>query len=202
MRCPLVTAERIEVTEFTQPEYITGIVDALMPDERALGIDEVFLDGNGPPGHTLVRLTENATITRMGMPMEFDEIRIGDHIDAYGVRHGSEDGEYFLAEWIDVRPDDQQSVNVEGTIERMDYDHSTFFISSKAPLEPSLPADVAATVQVSRSTEILHDDQPARFEDLQVGDYAYVEGEMLMTGDGLGGVIEAITVSAYSSYLE
>ncbi len=204
--CPVVTAERIEVKDSPWPEFVSGSVDEIMPEQRAFWLSEMVYDAEDPFGRVFVRLTEDAELTRMGRPIEFEEIQVGDLAVAMGTWEETPEGEYFLAESVDFSFGGVDWVSAEGTIERINHDESTIILSGTYSLGPNIGTQNRIVVSITRSTSIYRNDRPAGFGDLVVGDWALVDG-MLMTSDdqplpgggNSGGTIEASLVSAYSA---
>ncbi|MBN2207764.1 MAG: hypothetical protein JW759_00480 [Candidatus Coatesbacteria bacterium] len=212
-RCPLVTADRIEVTGSPWPEYVSGSVRELIPDERAFWLSELVYDESGstaPSLRVLVRLTDGAVLTRMGLQIEFEDIQVGDLASATGHWQSSEDGiQYFLADSVDFSYGGSDWVYAEGTIERINYDNSTFVLSGTYSSGPNTGALDKIVVSIMRSTLITRNDRAVGFGDLAIGDRAYVEGTLMrsdikpqsggVTGGDAGVTIEASLVNAYSA---
>jgi len=201
--CPVVTAERIEVTDFSWPEFVSGSVDEIMPEQRAFWLSELIYD---PLGRIFVHLTGDAELTRMGRPIEFEEIQVGDLAVAMGTWEETQEGEYFLAESVDFSFGGGDWVSAEGTIERINHDESTVILSGTYSWGPNIVTQNRIVVSITRSTTIYRNDRPAGFGDLVVGDWALVDGTLMTSdnqslpgGGNPGGTIEASSVSAYSA---
>ena len=213
-RCPLVKADRIEVTDSSWPEYVSGSVDQIIPEERAFWVSEMIYGGNGaeqPPSYrVLVQLTDGAVLTRMGGTITFEDIQIGDLAVATGnwVRSGAAEGEYFLAESVDFSYGGSDWVSATGTIGRIDYyEGNIFVLSGTYSSGQNTATQDNIVVSVTRSTLISRNDQGASFGDLVIGDYAYVEGTLTKSdikpqpAGGTSGeaMIKASLVNAYSA---
>ena len=202
-RSGIVRAERIEVT--SPPDFFYGLVDEILPEERAFWLLEEadVYDPNGSFHRVLIRLTEDARITRIGRPIEFEDMQLGDWAFVEGHWQDSEEGEYFLAYGVDVSNGGQETISYEGSIERINYDESYLVMLVPDPWAPDgtlQPYEV--NVWITRSTEITKDDRPAGFHDLVVGDWAYVEGIDLTYAGTYHSDIEAVTIQAYSALYE
>ena len=203
---PLVTAERIEVTDHSWPEFVSGSIDEIMSEERAFWLSEMIYDPGRPLGRIFVQLTDDAELTRMGRPIEFEEIQIGDLAVASGSWQYSGAEEFFLADSVDFSFGEVDWVFVEGTINRINHEDSTIILSGTYSWGPNIVMQNRIVVSITRSTTITRNDRPAGLGDLIVGDWALVNGTQMMSdiqslpgGGEPGGMIEASTVDAYSA---
>ena len=202
-QCPLVTADRIEVTG-SLPQSVSGSVDEIIPDERAFWLSENYL-ANGstaPTLRVLVRLTDGAVLTRMGVQIEFEAIQVGDLATATGNWEQASDGSQdFLADSVDFSSGSVNYISAKGTIERISYDKSVFVLSGTFSSGSNTPTQDKIAVSITPSTEIYLNDSVASFSDLVVGDSAYVEGTLAKGSDPsvTTETIEASLVEAYSA---
>ncbi|HUT02797.1 MAG TPA: hypothetical protein VM163_02770 [bacterium] len=208
-RCAGIVADRIEVTDSSTPSFVSGSVDEIIPEERSFWLSEMIYEAERPFERVLVRLTDEARLTRRGMSIEFEDVRVDDFAVASGSWHRAVDGDdYFVAHSVDFSLGDTDWVYFEGAIDRINYDNSTIVLSgtnSWGPMPLLLQGRVV--VSVTRSTVISRNGLAASFNDLMVSDWALVEGRLMMRdqqpvpGNGeLGAQVEASSIDSYAAY--
>lgn len=205
--CMDMVAGRIEVTDYSPPSFVSGSVAEIMPEERSFWLSEMTYDAKGPLERVLVRLTDNANLTRKGMPISFEDVRVGDFAVASGTWQRAVDGDdYFLASSVDFSFGNADWVYFEGTIERINHDDSTIVLSGTHSWGPRVLLQGRIVVSITRSTVISRNGLPAGFNDLMVGDSAFVEGRLMMQDqrpiphdNELDPKVEASSIDAYSS---
>ncbi|MBN1592743.1 MAG: hypothetical protein JW941_05790 [Candidatus Coatesbacteria bacterium] len=203
---PVVTAQHIEVVENTMPEYITGRIDEILPDERAFWLADLGLNPGRPMDRAFVRLTEDVVLTRLGQLIEFEQIQPGDIAVAYGSWQTEGDFDYFLADTVDLSVDSIDRVLVEGSISQIDYENSLIYVSGTSYWAPSIVMQGKVIVSVTPETMITRNEEPAAIEDLMVGDWTIISGERAASdvtpppskGNPADMVI-ATTINAYES---
>lgn len=190
----VMTATEIAVT--SPPDYLSGFVQEILPGERAFWLAQETYGPEEDLGRMLVRLTADALITRMGMPIDFGEIRIGDWAFAEGHWRDGTQGPFFEAYNVDVSFDDDK-IYLEGSIESIYLDQGYFMLLVSQPLEDTFQT-YEAKVWITRSTVITRDGFPASFHDLAVRDWAFVEGMPLVFDGVFYQEVEALNIEAYS----
>ncbi len=206
--CSDIVADRIEVTDYSPPSFVSGSVDEIIPEERSFWLSEMTYEAGRPFERVLVRLTDDAHLTRRGMPIRFEDVQVGDFAVASGSWHRAVDrDEYFLADSVDFSLGDADWVYFEGAIDRINYDNSTIVLSGTNSWGSRALLQGRIVVSVTRSTVISRNGLAASFEDLMVSDWAFVEGRLMMRdqqlapdGGELGAQVEATSIDSYAAY--
>ena len=197
--CGEMTASEIEVTEYSPPEFVSGSIEELIPEERSFWLSMILRGSLHGPGLTLVRLTDDAEITRMGVPIEFEELAVGDMVMAEGSWREFEGGKYFLARYVEAYFGGVDWAFVEGRIEQIDKDSSTLILAGTSSWGPSIVVSERMVVGVTRSTKIVCNGRPAGFLDLKVGDWAVAEGKIQVSDPGYAQRMQASLILAFST---
>ncbi len=153
------------------PMDFVGTITEIDPDAMILMVDPENRGDMVP-----VQVTPDTMIEGPAGPLAFEDLVVG----MFGHFHGEVQGDLFVAFhiFIDDNQPPPQGIDVAGIVDAVDYNAQTFVL---IPQHPGNPEPIL--VQADENTMIFQMGAPAAFDDIQMGMFVFVHGQL--TGDVL-----------------
>jgi hypothetical protein len=185
----VLLAERIDVIQRDPiPHFVKGTVQEIHTNELVVALDGTTQPANSSSPTMIVRVDEHTVISRDGHPISFNEIHVGERIEAEG---SFVDASTLLAASINVEPEIPPPGNeLFGTVASVRTDGILVQPFVVVP-NGGVGTIYLVTVKVTATTKITHNGKPIALSDIHVGDLVAVKGAPI---DGTTFVADSIEV--------
>ena len=136
-------------------------------------------------GPVLVKVADDAKITRGDEDIRFEDLKEGDLALCVGQYRQGSDGQrvVFWAVRVAVRQGQIDFIKADGTITEIYSDRQAFQLEIPKFQDPETGEFLRVLVVVSERTKLYRGENPIFFDDLKVGDEAHVEGKFDRQGN-------------------